>query len=204
MRIEFEEILHENFSQKEIKTIKQIIIICKKYPKNIEQHKLVWTYDQSLLGLGGYATPLNPTNNPFNKFGKERGIFRSLQYGRNDIFRGDRGRHIIVDTALHIETLVKLLVEANSNLSIIKNTKMLGKNIEYLYQKNIIKKSLYNKLIHIKEMINLSKHQYDENNDNTFSISDGIVFYFSSRKIGNQILKILGHPTYNQKYKIQY
>lgn len=204
MRKETKDILEENFNDEERKLIIGFEKICKNSYMDINKQNIIWKYDQSLNGLGGYAAPLNPVMNPFNTWKNYRNVFRSLQYGRSDMFYGMRGRHIICDTGLHIETIIKILVSKNSVISFIKNKQLLGKNIEYLREKNTLDEQLYNKLKELIKIYNLAKHDTDEDNDITFDMTDGIVFYFTCRKLGNKLLNILNHFTCHKKYNINY
>ena len=54
----------------------------------------------------------------------------------------------------------------------------------------------------ILDVYNMAKHDTDEHNNITFSMRDGIIFYFACRKIGNELLNYLGHFSCNKKYKI--
>ena len=102
-------IFNNNFTDEEQKKLIEFgnILNDDNSYKNKSMQRKIWEYDQKLCGLGGYASPLNPTMNPFNEMKEYRNVFRSLQYGRCDIFYLMRGRHIICDIGLHIETLVK-------------------------------------------------------------------------------------------------
>ena len=97
----------------------------------------IWEYNQKLGGFGGYAAPLNPTINPFNHLGDYRNVFRSLQYARSDMYYCNRARHIIIDAALHVETLVKIILSKHKLFKFIYNRRELGKTLN-----NYIKKIL--------------------------------------------------------------
>lgn len=184
MRKETEIILKDNFNYQEIILLNELANIYRSKIRNTIYHEKIWKYDQSLKGLGGYACPLNVIVNPFNQFNEYRNVFRSLQYARSDMYIGSRARFVITDSGLHIESLIKILVSKNSKLKFIKNTRMLGKNISFLSDKNIL--------------------DTDHKNNITFDYDDGIIFYFACRKIGNELLKILDHHTYNKSYKISF
>lgn len=81
---------------------------------DINKHKIIWEYKQKLGGLGGYASLLNVITNPFKTYGDYRNVFRNLQYSRKGMFLHVRPRFIIIDAALSLETLVKLLLSKNS------------------------------------------------------------------------------------------
>lgn len=168
--------------------------------KNFQRE--IWEYDQKLGGFGGYAAPLNPTINPFNHLGDFRNVFRSLQYARSDMYYCNRARHIIIDAALHVETLVKIILSKHKLFKFIYNRRELGKNIEQLYKENIISYELYERLNDLKKVLNYAKHDTDPNEQNTFDSEDAIVFYFEVRKIGNELLKIINHSTCNKTYEI--
>lgn len=204
MRNETKIIFNSNFDLEEQK---KLIRFCKILDndnayKNMSLQREIWEFDQQLRGLGGYASPLNPTMNPFNNMKEYRNVFRSLQYGRCDIFNLMRGRHIICDVGLHIETLIKIIISNCGIISFFKNRRLLGKNVTEIRDKKIISESLYIKIMEIVDVYNIAKHDTDEKNNITFSISDGIVFYFACRKVGNELLKYLGHFTCDKKYKI--
>lgn len=129
-------------------------------------------------------------------------MFRSLQYARSDMFYGSRPRHIIVDAGLHIETLVKLILSNNKLLKFVYNRKEFGKNLNQIYKEKLINEDIYNRINNLKKILNLAKHDTDSDNDTTFDSIDALVFYFETRKIGNELLKQLCHSTYGKKYEI--
>lgn len=204
MRQETQTILKNNFTIEEQKRIVNFGKIFEKdnVYRNKKIQREIWEYDQELLGLGGYAMPLNPEINPFNRMKEYRNVFRSLQYARCDIFNLVRGRHIICDSGLHIESLVKILLSKNKLFFMKKNRQLLGKNILELKQEKIIDEILYNRLMDLVVLYNLAKHDTDANNSITFSILDGIIFYFACRKVGNILLGMIGHLSCNKKYKV--
>jgi len=202
MRVEIEKILDSYYSKDDKKKIYSFAKIIEKDYKIKTTHKKIWEYDQLLGGLGGYAAPLNPTINPFNKLGNYRNVFRSLQYARCDMFLCSRPRHIILDASLHIETLVKLLLSKNKILEYICNKREFGKNIEQLYKKSIIDKELYVRLNNLRKILNYAKHDTDSEKDNTFDYIDAVVFYFETRKIGNRLLRLLNHSSCDNTFKI--
>ena len=204
MRKETEIILKDNFNYQEIILLNELANIYRSKIRNTIYHEKIWKYDQSLKGLGGYACPLNVIVNPFNQFNEYRNVFRSLQYARSDMYIGSRARFVITDSGLHIESLIKILVSKNSKLKFIKNTRMLGKNISFLSDKNILEYKLCYKIKHLTNLYNLAKHDTDHKNNITFDYDDGIIFDFAGRKIGNELLKILDHHTYNKSYKISF
>lgn len=104
--------------------------------------------------------------------------------------------------ALHVETLVKIILSKHKLFKFIYNRRELGKNIEQLYKENIISYELYERLNDLKKVLNYAKHDTDPKEQNTFDSEDAIVFYFEVRKIGNELLKIINHPTYGQVYEI--
>lgn len=202
MRAETRTIVNNYYTKEEIMLFKKFAKIIDKEYMNKEKQREIWEFDQKIGGFGGYAAPLNPTINPFNRLGDYRNVFRSLQYARSDMFYCTRPRHIIMDTALHVETLVKLVASNNKIMKFIYNHRELGKNISQLYKENIIDDELYERLDYIRRILNYAKHDTDPNRDNTFDCEDAIVFYFETRIIGNELLKILKHPTYSIIYDI--
>ena len=137
MRAEIRVILNNSFSENDKKEFKKFSkIIQNKYMDKNSQRE-IWEYDQKLGGFGGYAAPLNPTINPFNHLGDYRNVFRSLQYARSDMYYCNRARHIIIDAALHVETLVKIILSKHKLFKFIYNRRELGKTLN-----NYIKKIL--------------------------------------------------------------
>ena len=204
MRSDVKVIFDSNFNadeQTRIMEFGEILKSGKSYKNKIMQRE-IWKFDQELRGLGGYTCPLNPTMNPFNQMREYRNVFRSLQYGRCDMFHLMRGRHIICDVGLHIETLIKIMVSKHSVIPFLKNNRMLGKNVNELKDKKIISYELYIKITQLIKIYNIAKHDTDEENNITFSIIDGLIFYFACRKIGNELLKYSGHFSYGKKYRI--
>ena len=154
MRAETRVILNNSFSEKDKKNFKKFSMIIQKQYMDKNAQREIWEYDQKLGGFGGYAAPLNPTINPFNHLGDYRNVFRSLQYARSDMYYCNRTRHIIIDAALHVETLVKIILSKHKLFKFIYNRRELGKNIEQLYKENIISYELYERLNDLKEVLN--------------------------------------------------
>ncbi len=203
MRAETRTIVNSYYNDVDKKIFERLADIIKKDYQNKETQREIWEYDQKLGGLGGYATPLDPTVNPFNSWGDYRNVFRSLQYARSDMFYCTRPRHIIIDTALHIETLVKLVASNNKIMKFIYNHRELGKNISQLYKESIIDDGLYERLDYLRRILNYAKHDTDPNRDNTFDYEDAIIFYFECRYVGNGLLKLLKHDTFGKTYEIK-
>lgn len=202
MRAETRIIINNYYDGTDKKLFESFSKIIENDYKNKETQGKIWKQDQTIGGLGGYATPLNPTINPFNSWCDYRNVFRSLQYARCDMFLCCRPRHIIIDTALHIETLVKLVVSNKKYNKFIYNRRELGKNISQIRDKNIIDNDLYERLNYLRKLLNYANHDTDPINDSSFDYEDAIVFYIESRIIGNKLLKILNHETCDKKYKI--
>lgn len=202
MRKETEIILKDNFNPQEIILLNELADIYRTKIRDTIYHEKIWKYDQSLKGFGGYACPLDVKINPFNNLDEYRNVFRSIQYARNNMFIGSRPRFVITDSGLHIESLIKILVSKNSKITFIKNRQMLGKNIIFLFNKDILNETIYNKIKHLISLYNLAKHDTDSKNNITFDYDDGVIFYFACRKIGNELLKIINHKSSNKTFEI--
>ena len=202
MRKETRLILEKYYTQEDLKKFIVFSKIIEKDYKNKEKQRIIWEYDKKLGGYGGYAAPLNPTINPFNRLEEYRNVFRSLQYARSDMYYCNRARHIIIDAALHVETLVKILVSKDKTVKFIYEKRELGKNIEQLYKEEKIDSNLYERLNNYRKILNLAKHDTDTHKANTFSPIDAIVFYFETRVIGIMLLKILRHHSVYRSYEI--
>ena len=202
MRYETRVILNNSFSDNDKTLFKKFSKIIKENYMDKDAQRCIWEYDQEIGGFGGYAAPLDPTVNPFNHLGDYRNVFRSLQYARSDMYYCIRARHIIVDTALHVETLVKLVLSKHKLFKFIYNKRELGRNIEQLYNEGIIDNDLYERLNDLRRVLNYAKHDTDSKKKYTFDSEDAIVFYFESRKVGNELLKILNHSSCNKKFII--
>ena len=202
MRYETRVILNNSFSDSDKKLFKKFSRIIKENYMDKDAQRCIWEYDQEIGGFGGYAAPLDPTVNPFNHLGDYRNVFRSLQYARSDMYYCNRARHIIVDTALHVETLVKLVLSKHKLLKFIYNRREFGRNIEQLYSDGIIDTNLYERLNDLRKVLNYAKHDTDAKREYTFDSEDAIVFYFESRKVGNELLRILNHSSCYKKYNI--
>lgn len=163
----------------------------------------IWEYDQSLGGLGGYAMPSSPVINPFNTWGAERNLFRSVQYAKSSIvYNPTYPRSVIVDVGRSLEITCKYILDQKSILSRLQNKMMLGKNLDLLRRKGVINEELYDSCKLLASLTNIAKHEIDENNDRTFEIIDGLVAYFSLRKIHNSLLDIIGHDSRQIDYAI--
>lgn len=202
MRTETRIIVNNYYAKEDIMLFKKFAKIIDKEYKNNEKQRIIWEYDQKIGGLGGYAAPLNPTVNPFNRLGDYRNVFRSLQYARSDMYYCNRARHIIIDSALHVETLVKLTLSKNKTIKFIYNKREFGRNIEQLYNEGIINDDLYDRLNYLRKLLNYAKHDTDPNRDNTFDSEDAIIFYFECRIVGNKLLELLNHDSYGKVYEI--
>ena len=202
MRDISKEIFFKSFTKKEQKLLKLFSKIIEKDYQNFDSQRKIWEYDKSIGGFGGFSAPLNPTFNPFNKLGDYRNVFRSLQYARTDMFYCNRPRNIILDTSLHVECLVKLLLSKNKIFCFIYNKREFGKNIDQLYRKKLIDGDLFDKLNKIRKIMNLAKHDTDPVKNITFNGEDAIIFYFEVRKVGLILLNKLNHPSCNIDYEI--
>lgn len=202
MRAETRTIVNNYYTKEEIMLFKKFAKIIDKEYMNKEKQRVIWEFDQKIGGLGGYAAPLNPTVNPFNRLGDYRNVFRSLQYARSDMYYCNRARHIIIDAALHVETLVKLTLSKNKMIKFIYNKREFGRNIEQLYNEGIINDDLYERLNYLRKLLNYAKHDTDPNRDNTFDSEDAIIFYFECRIVGNKLLELLNHDSYGKVYEI--
>lgn len=202
MRTETRIIVNNYYAKEDIMLFKKFAKIIDKEYKNNEKQRIIWEYDQKIGGLGGYAAPLNPTVNPFNRLGDYRNVFRSLQYARSDMYYCNRARHIIIDSALHVETLVKLTLSKNKMIKFIYNKREFGRNVEQLYNEGIINDDLYDRLNYLRKLLNYAKHDTDPNRDNTFDSEDAIIFYFECRIVGNKLLELLNHDSYGKVYEI--
>lgn len=202
MRAETRTIVNNYYTNEEIMLFKKFAKIIDKEYMNKEKQRVIWEFEQKIGGLGGYATPLNPTVNPFNRLGDYRNVFRSLQYARSDMYYCNRARHIIIDAALHVETLVKLTLSKNKMIKFIYNKREFGRNIEQLYNEGIINDDLYDRLNYLRKLLNYAKHDTDPNRDNTFDFEDAIIFYFECRIVGNKLLELLNHDSYRKVYEI--
>lgn len=203
MRLETKTIVSSYYNEYDKQIFERFAEIIENDYKNVDKQREIWEYDQKLRGLGGYAAPLSPTINPFNSWGDYRNVFRSLQYARSDMFLCNRPRNIIIATALHIESLVKLVVSDHKIIRFVNNRQELGRNIRQLYDKNIIDNKLYERLNNLRKILNYAKHDTDPYNSNTFDYEDAIVFYFECRHVGNELLQLLNHHTCQHIYKIQ-
>lgn len=202
MRAETRTIINSYYNKEEIILFNKFAKIIERCYQDKERQREIWEYDKKIGGFGGYAAPLNPTINPFNSLGDYRNVFRSLQYARSDMFYCNRARHIIIDAALHVETLVKITLSKNKLIKFVYNKREFGRNIEQLYIEGIIDDNLYERLNDLRKLLNYAKHDTDPNRDNTFDSKDAIIFYFETRIIGNELLKILKHPTCGIIYDI--
>ena len=203
MRQLIRKILNDYYNKKDIDLFNEFAVIVKNNKEDKDTHRAIWNYDKQLGGFGGYAAPLDPTVNPFNKLGDYRNVFRSLQYARCDMFMGCRPRNIIIDSAIHVETLIKLVLSTNLIYKFISNKRELGKNIHDLYRRNIIDDDLYSRLDNYRKILNLAKHDTDPVEENTFDYEDAVVFYFETRNIGKILLGLLNHYSLYKEYEIE-
>lgn len=163
----------------------------------------IWKYDKTLGGLGGYAMPSNPIKNPFNTWGKDRNLFRSVQYVKSGfVYYPHIPRNMIVDAGRSLEWTCKYLLDHFSVISRLSNNEMLGKSLERLYRKKIIDHETYETCRLLGRLHNIAKHEMREDRSRSFTTLDGVVAYFSLRKIHNRLLDIISHPSRQSEYLI--
>lgn len=194
------QLLMELFSKEERKKIRSFATrITSKDSKLVYDE--MWQYDQSLGGLGGFAMPSDPVVNPFNTWGKDRNLFRSIQYAKASlVLNPGYPRGVIVDVGRSLEITAKYIVDHRSILSRLSNKEMLGKNLQRLYKDNVIDEDLYESCRHLADLTNIAKHEISDEMDRTFDVIDGIVAYFAMRKIHNKLLAIIDHRSVQQEY----
>lgn len=193
-------LLLELFSKEETKKIQSFAAgIRGKDSESVYDE--MWRYDQLLGGLGGFAMPSDPVVNPFNTWGNDRNLFRSIQYAKSSlVLNPGYPRGVIVDVGRSLEITAKYVVDQRSILSRLSNKEMLGKNLQRLYKNNIIDEDFYESCRHLADLTNIAKHEINDDKDRTFAVIDGIVAYFAMRKIHNKLLAIIDHRSMHQKY----
>ncbi len=185
------QLLNNLFDEDEIAVLKEIEDEITSNPVHYVIDKL-WGLDRNIGGIGAYSMPANPVRNPLPR-GIGRTIYRPLQYARANIEINninDHSRYAIQNVGLHLEGLVKYIVKKERMIGIMPSSKMtLGQAINKLHTKNHDERNLTN-LKYILGIYNMSKHgvNNDENRQRTFTPMDAIIFYLSSRKIGNSLL----------------
>lgn len=163
----------------------------------------IWEYDKSLAGLGGYAMPSNPVRNPFNTWGQERNLFRSVQYAKSGlVYYPHIPRNIITDAGRSLEFICKYILDKHSFISRFHNSDMLGKNLNHIYKKGLISDTLLEDCRLLASLYNIAKHEMTEERSRTFSTLDGVVAYFSLRKLHNRLLESIDHPRAKDVYEI--
>ncbi len=176
-------------------------LLLTRLPSSLEK---IWQYDQSLGGLGGYAMPSNPVHNPFNAWGQERnGLFRSVQYAKSGfIYYPHIPRNMIIDTGRSLEFTCKYILDRYSVVSRFRNSGMLGRNLNHMYRKGLLSDKLLEDCRLFASLYNIAKHEMTEERNRTFSTLDGVVAYFSLRKLHNRLLESIGHPRVREIYEI--
>ncbi len=194
------QLLARLFTHVEAQRLKSLAKLLEK-AKPGEPDGEIWEFDQSLGGLGGFAMPADPTVNPFNTWGKDRNIFRSIQYAKSSLtYNPTYPRSVIVDVGRVLEIMAKYMNDHYSIISRLQNNYMLGKNLRYLHDKKVIDDELYDTCRALADLTNLAKHEISVENSRSFSSLDGLVAYFSMRKINNQLLTIIEHPRMKDTY----
>ena len=190
------------FSDEEKKLLGDFEIALRKGTR--KDLEMLWEYDKSLGGLGGYAMPSNPVNNPFNTWGEERNVFRSVQYAKFDLLITGvaRARHTVFASGESLELTGKYLLDKRSVISRHKNNMMYGRIYEKLFNKNMIDSDSYRLCMVFGKLYNVSKHNISEEHDRTFVPADSIIAYFSLRKLHNNLLATVGHPSLQKSYEI--
>lgn len=196
-------LISDLFNDEEVDMLKMFCNkLAKSYSPALDLDE-IWEYDQFLGGLGGYAMPSNPVINPFNTWGAERNLFRSVQYAKSSIVHNPTyPRSVIVDVGRSLEITCKYILDQRSILSRLQNKMMLGKNLDLLRRKDVISEELYVCCKSLASLTNIAKHEINENTDRTFEIIDGLIAYFSLRKIHNSLLGIIDHDSMRVGYAI--
>jgi len=164
----------------------------RKNPINYDL-KILWKLDRSIGGIGAYSMPADPVLNPMPG-GIGRTIYRPLQYARENMEISNinhNSRYVIQNVGLHLEGLVKYVIRQERIIKITPSSKVtLGQAIRKL-NPNKYEKKYFDNLTDILELYNLSKHglNNDKKRQRTFTPMDAIIFYLSSRKIGNKLLE---------------
>lgn len=185
------QLLNNLFDDTEKEILKEIEeeIIRNPVSYNIEK---LWVLDKRIGGIGAYSMPVNPVINPLPG-GIGRIIYRPLQYARSNMEINninDNARYAIQNVGLHLEGLVRYILKEDRIIKVMPSSKMtLGQGINKL-QKYNFDNNIFINLNHILSIYNLAKHglNIDEKRQRTFTPMDTIIFYLSSRKIGNSLL----------------
>ena len=197
------------FTKTQIDTIDSIIEDIKKAGDNYKTIEL-WKFDQSLGGIGGYCQGCDPANsNPFQG-SIYRNVYRCFQYVRADIDILDlnyTARDIIENCGHHFEEAIKIYLHFYKKIEFFKVRKYpLGKLLNYISDKNILKKNLSEELKLFVDLYNISKHEILSNDeiDRTFHLDDAIICYFASRIVGKKILMLINNNTEQEIYEINW
>jgi len=194
------ELLYRLFTDDEARQLKKFSEQLKRDGRK-EVFNEIWLYDQSLGGLGAFAMPSDPTVNPFNTWGQDRNLFRSIQYAKASIVHNPTyPRGYIVDVGRSLEITSKYILDRYSIISRLQNKEMLGKSLLRLHNKKIIGDELYENCRLMANLYNLAKHGMREDSPHSFSLLDGLVAFFSMRKIHNQLMVIIDHRSMHQAY----
>ena len=196
--------LYEFFNEDQKTRINSIIREIESQGTNYKTTRL-WEFDQTIGGVGGYCQGSNPTRyNPFQ--GTE---FRNvLQYVRSDIDILDinyTARYIIQNCGHHFEEAIKLYLKRTNKIRLIKVYKYsLGKLLQYVTDKKILREEIIGKLKLFIDLYNISKHEIlsDDELDRTFHADDAIICYFACRIVGKEILLLIDNEREKETYEI--
>lgn len=199
-----QELLSELFSREESRLLESLSELLLVSHGEYMELKPIWQYDKSLGGLGGYAMPTHLTDNPFNKFGRDRNIFRSIQYAKSSLVLNPLyPRGAIVDVGRSLEFTLKYIADVKTLIAKVNNRKMAGWNLDLLHKKLVVDDELYNCCRALINLTNIAKHEIREDDlPTTFTALDSLVAYFSMRKIQNILYEIIDHPYRHQVFNI--
>lgn len=109
---------------------------------------------------------------------------------------------MIIDAGRSLEFTCKYILDKYSIVSRFRNSDMLGKNLNHMYRKGLISDELLESCRLLASLYNMAKHEMTEERDRTFSTLDGVVAYFSLRKLHNRLLESIDHPRAREAYEI--
>ena len=197
------------FNDKQFDKVNSII---KQIKNEKEEYKTtdLWTFDQTIGGIGGYCQGCDPvTSNPFQ--GTEfRNVYRCLQYVRSDIDILNinyTARYIIENCGYYLEEAIKLYFSKKGKINWLRIRKYpLGKLLKYIKNTKVFEEKIIEQLELFVDIYNISKHEIlsDDELTRTFGADDAIIYYFACRIVGKEILIKVYEKMESQIYEIDW
>ena len=109
---------------------------------------------------------------------------------------------MIADAGISLEWTCKYVLDSKKIIPRINNHEMLGRNLARMRKSRIINQGVYEECRLLGKIYNIAKHEISDHLPRTFDVLDGVVAYFSLRKMHNKLLDTIKHDSRSKEYAI--